>query len=279
MASLVFRVWPLSWGLERLMSVLEPQPPRGRTTRRLRGVPLSLTFDAESYLGRFLYYRGMYEDASMRVLRRVLRPGMGFVDIGANIGLHTVIAAYTVGGNGGVVAIEPQEELCGLIRHNVEQNGLRNVAIVNTALGRSPGTAVLHQLYAANPGAATLRLQETERSVSSESVSVRVLPEVLGRGRFPWRPYVMKIDVEGAELDVLLGAAEMIRSDGPQVIFVECSDNNLRRFGAGSEALLECLSELGYRTSALHHGRWIDVDASDGVNQDVIAWRPGALPR
>lgn len=277
-AHVLFRAWPLTYGLERLMSSLNPSPPAGVVTRKLRGFPVRLTFDPGSYLGRFLYYRGMYEDATMRLLRRILRPGMTFVDVGANIGLHTTIAAHLVGPTGWVLAIEPQADLCSLIEANVRNNGLSNVTVIRTALGRTGGSAVLHQLYEANPGAATLRLHPGEEACTSAEVSVRTLSAVLEGLQLPPTEIVVKIDVEGAELEVLEGAEQYLARRAPAVVLIECVDHHLQRFGAGSLELLRKLASLGYRLSALHRGRRVDVVPSPRLNADVVAWRPDHCP-
>jgi FkbM family methyltransferase len=220
----------------------------------------------------------MYEDATMRVLRRVLRRGMGFLDIGANLGLHTTIAAHLVGESGRVLAVEPQEDMCELIRLNASQNGLSNISIVQAAVGRVAGDATLHQLYDGNPGAATLRIGPSESARSTASVPVRTLSDVVAGAGFGARALVVKIDVEGAELEVLSGADECFSECPPSVILVECMDHHLRRFGATSLDLLGTLDALGYRLSSLHHGRRIDFEPLRSVNADIVAWRPDQSP-
>jgi FkbM family methyltransferase len=277
-AHAIFRAWPVPYGLERLMDTLNPVPAEGVVTRKLRGFPLQLTFDSRSYLGRFLYYRGMYEDATMELLRAILREGMNFVDVGANIGLHTTIASYLVGPAGRVVAIEPQEEMCDVIRLNVKQNGLSNVSIVTTALGKNSGCGVLHQLYDSNPSAATMRLQPDEQSQSMTSVPVRTLTEVLESEALTGGELVVKIDVEGAELEVLAGAEAFFAARPPAVILLECVEHHLRRFGTTRRDVLDTLRALGYHLSMLRRGRRVALEPAAAVDADVIAWRPDFTP-
>jgi FkbM family methyltransferase len=278
LAHLLFRAWPFSYGLERLLDAVDPLPPPGPVTTKLRGFPLRLTYDPQSYIGRFLYYRGLYEDATVEFLRRILRPGMNFVDVGANIGLYSTVAASLVQPAGRVLAIEPQEDMCELVGMNARQNGLTNVTVVRTALGRSAGTARLHQLYSSNPSAATLQLQADETSLSSSDVPIQRLGDLLAKARLGDADLVVKIDVEGAELEVLAGANEYFTTHPPTVILVECVDHHLRRFGASSVDLLTTLHRLGYRVSALRRGRRLDLDPAVGVDADVIAWRPDRSP-
>jgi FkbM family methyltransferase len=260
------------------MEAINPKPPAGPLTRKLRGFPLRLTFEPRSYIGRFLYYRRMYEDATIDLLRRVLRPGMSFLDVGANIGLYSTIAAHLVGASGRVLAIEPQQDMYDVAQLNARQNGLSNVTFVRTAIGRSAGTAVLHQLYEANPAAATLRLDSGEEAYSSTSVPVSTLSEVVADIDFGTRELVVKIDVEGAELEVLAGAESYFSRRLPIMILVECVDHHLGRFGASSTDVLKKLDSLGYRLSSFHHGRRIELDPTISVDADVIAWRPERSP-
>jgi len=277
-AHVLFWAWPWSWGHEHLMDMLNPSPPAGLVTRTLRGFPLRLTFDSGSYVGRFLYYRRMYEEGTIQFLRRVLVPGMSFLDVGANLGLHTTVAASLVGPSGRVIAVEPQADLCDLVRLNVTQNGLSNVSVIHAALGRQNGTAELHHVHAGNPAAAALRLQLGEQSLSSSPVPLRTLADVLGEAGLESSDLVVKIDVEGAELEVLEGAADCFDLRPPSIMFVECNDHHLRRFGASSLDLLGKLAALGYRVSSLRRGRRFDHAPSAPVNADVIAWRPERCP-
>jgi FkbM family methyltransferase len=260
------------------MDSLDPTPPAARTTRKVRGFPLRLTFDPRTYLGRFLYYRGLYEDATMQFMRRILRPGMTFLDVGANIGLHTAVAAHLVGPGGRVLSVEPQDDLCDLVSLNCRQNGLTNVSIFRCALGRSVGTAVLHQLYEENPSAATLQLQPDEKAQSQSSVTLRTLSDLLVEADLGREDLVVKIDVEGAELEVLAGADEYFAARPPALILVECVDHHLQRFGARSVDLLKRLDSLGFRLSTIHRGRRIDVSPTEPLDADVIAWRPDRSP-
>ena len=82
-ARLAFGLWPFPFAHERMMKVLNPPRNYGTRVRRLRGCPLRLEFDAGSYLGRFLDYRGMYEEALIRTMAEVLRPGGCMIDVGA----------------------------------------------------------------------------------------------------------------------------------------------------------------------------------------------------
>jgi len=279
----IMEVFPLSYGHTRLRRVLAKVPQiEGLHTRKLRGYPLQMTFNPNSYMGWFLYYRGMYEEQITRTCASLLSPGMVFADVGANYGLYTLIAAYSVGDTGRVIAFEPQRQLLPVIQHNLEQNGLRHVVVKHCAIGHETGAAELHQPAANNEGQATLRLHEHERdSRPTEWVQVKPLLNVLEEEGVS-RLDAMKIDVEGAEYSVLAGAEAVLRQGHTQFIFVECIDTHLGRFGHRMTDVISLLLDCDYRLFGLRGGRWLAFDSDGsyrqrtGASSDVVALQAGS---
>jgi len=157
-----------------------------------------------------------------------------------------------------------------MIDDNASLNGLTNISIHQCALGQSSGSGMLHQISVGNPGQAKLIVHAPEDAIASEAVEVRMLPALLqqdGHGRAD----VIKIDVEGGELDVLLGAAQLFDTNPPRYVLFECIDENLRTFGHSGVELLTWLADRGYTLDAYHHGRWQRVRASDRVDGDIVA--------
>ena len=267
----VMRNWPLTAGVETLMHLLALPEPEGEfAVCRLRGFPLQLKFKPTTYMGRYLYYRGMYEDGVIRALGRLLRPGMVFADAGANIGLHSVVAAHLVGPAGRVVAFEPQEELAQLVRLNATLNGLENIVVETIALGRAAMNGLLYQPSMKNDGQATLSVGPGERYVGKprpvriESLGERLsaLGIIAADG--------LKIDVEGAELEVLQGLLPFVGSRPPRFVLFECNPDLLARFGASPQVLLSYLWQCGYEIRHLAMGLW----RSSGPGE----WNKGHIP-
>lgn len=282
-ARLFVRCLPSEAGLWRLQSVL-PNCPRqyssdGTCVTKLRGYNLVLKFKPTSYVGWHLFYRGMYEDTNVRMCSRLLRPGMTFVDVGANYGLYTIVAAAAVGPNGRVVAFEPQADLAALVSENAKNNKLANVTVKAFALGIAPGNATLYQTSRTNDGAAALRVSVDERIFGK---AVPVVVDSLSHVLDEWGGSSvdgMKIDVEGAELSVLKGAVSLLAKKQPEFILLECIDSHLRRFAASSEELLAFLWEFGYRSYCLFRGRWRHVSAYADYERchaspDILAVHP-----
>lgn len=268
-----FSLWPFPFAHERMMNLLEPPAQSGLHTRRLRGYPLAIQYDAASYIGRFLEYRGSYEEPMLRTISRLLRPGMRVLDVGANIGVHTMVAAHRVGQTGEVVAVEPQRETSRRLRENIALNQLSNVRVHQVALGSAAGTGRIHHVSRANDGMATMRLGDRELAASSELVEVTTLGQVVAEAWGGAGPDLIKIDVEGGELAVLEGGAETFRRNPPSYVLVECIERHLQRFGGSSRELVEWLECRGYQVRALSMGRWRRVRKGERMNADLLATR------
>ena len=188
-------------------------------------------------IGRSLDAYGEYAEREMEVFEQVVREGSVALDVGANVGGHTVRLAQLVGSEGIVIAFEPQRVTFQTLCANAALNGLLNVHCYWAAVGAAPGRITLPALDYARPdnfGAVSLEAGRPE-SGTGESVEVRTI-DGFGLSHCEF----MKIDVEGMELDVLRGATDTIRRCRP-ALYVE---NNQKDKSA---ALVGFLRSMGYR--------------------------------
>jgi FkbM family methyltransferase len=186
----------------------------------------------DQYLGRSLDLYGEFSEIEGRVFDRVLSPGQSVVEVGANIGAHTVHLAKLVGPRGAVIAFEPQRVMFYLLCSNLALNEQFQVRAYRAAVGNASGSIkvpVLDHRAAANFGGI---------SVSSTGPGEDVPLVMLDRFSLP-SLRLLKIDVEGMETEVLLGARQTIARHRP-IIYVE----NDRK--ANSERLIRTLLDLGY---------------------------------
>lgn len=193
-----------------------------------------------------IYVAGSFEPNEFAFLDRSLRDGMTFLDVGANDGLYTLFAAGRVGRRGRVVAFEPSSRERRVLARNVSLNRLKNVTIVPAALADAPGRATLQIAPALHGGHNTLGgfAHRGVDAVSREEVALETLDGEVGRAALAAVDFI-KIDVEGAELKVLEGAREVLRTSRPTLL-IEANDEALRKQGASSEALTALLRSLGY---------------------------------
>lgn len=263
----MFRAWPFPFGHVSVMEALKPpQLPLGDVTTLLKRYGLQFRYDPNSYIGKFIYYRGIFEEQILRSIEGNLRRGTTFIDVGANVGLHTVVAANLVGPGGSVIAFEPGSTMRARVQQNLKLNRLQNVDLRPYAIGRATGSADLYVLDESNDGESTLA--KPQGKCRSESVEIRTLDDELTHVS---GDCVVKIDVEGAEMEVLLGAEQFVRRVRPRAIFVECIDVYLKRFGSTRREVMNWLHSAGYETRALIRGRWVAIDADSERDADIWA--------
>ena len=185
------------------------------------------------YIGKSLELYGEYCEDEILLFEQFLKPGMVVLDVGANIGCHTVYFSKKVGKAGAVVAFEPQrivfQTLCG----NVALNSLVNVVCKPAAAGDAPGTIFVPPLdFTKENNFGGLGLGGFSSGEPVEVITIDSLQLPLC--------HFMKIDVEGMERTVLAGAKQTIARFRP-ALYVE-NDRQDR-----SAELVRYLDELGYR--------------------------------
>lgn len=171
-------------------------------------------------------------DSDLAPLIALLRPGMSVIDVGANIGIHTLAMAAAVGPDGRVYAFEPGGESYGALVDNIELNGFSTVIPQRIALGREDGEMTLLD----HPDASRRSLAARG---TGERVQVKRLDDAIPSDASPIS--LLKIDTEGADGLVLEGAARILAKDRPVVIY-EHNPQAARRLDlAGlAERVLQC---------------------------------------
>jgi FkbM family methyltransferase len=207
-----------------------------------------LQLGLRSDLSRQIYVGGCIDPNEFVFLNHYLQPGMTFFDVGANEGIYTVFAASRVGESGSVRAFEPSPREFERLKANLDLNGLNrtNIGLYPVALADCNGYVDLTVAEAKHAGQNTLGVFANAgiAATSKQSVPVRRLDDLLAEDP-PLRIDVVKLDVEGAELRTLEGAAGTLRKYRP-VVLLEVSAASLRPQGASRQGLLAFLRSLEY---------------------------------
>lgn len=190
-----------------------------------------------------------YEPAVTAAMEAALEPGMVVADVGASIGYYTVLAGRAVGPRGHVHAFEPGPQNLSVLLLNVASNDLGHATVHPVALSDGAGVLVYDRL-----GGNGI-VGDFDGDVAAldvhELVQAATLDDVLGGAD---RLDVMKVDVEGAEYRALRGGEQVLARHRP-LLFVEFSPPGLRNVsGVDGRALLDFLTSLGYRFTALPTG-------------------------
>ena len=218
-------------------------------------------------------YRRRVDPHEIRWMSDALRPGDLAIDVGAHKGGYLHSMRRRVGPTGAVVAFEPQPELADYLRSRVSDFGWTNVTVLERALSSSRGRRPLWRPGEVPSPAASLGGASLPPGAHGLEVDVDTLDEALGslRGDRPVR--FLKCDVEGHELEVLLGGARTFERHRPFVL-VECEARHApeRRV----EDVFAHLEELGYEGSFFWHGVRRPVAAFRAAEHQVERRRPYA---
>ncbi|MBB72406.1 MAG: methyltransferase [Legionellales bacterium] len=187
----------------------------------------------DMYIGKALDLYGEYCQFEIDIFEHLVKPGDVALDLGANMGSHTVYYAQKVGPKGAVIAVEPQRIIYQILCANVALNSLLNVHCLHYAVGDAAGDIIIPPIdYSKDNNFGAIGLGSFTQG---ERVSVMLLDNL----QVP-RCDLIKIDVEGMETAVLRGATKMIQQHNP-VLFVE---NDRQEH---SRELLETLFGFGYQ--------------------------------
>jgi FkbM family methyltransferase len=191
------------------------------------------------------YFEGGGEPEVQEALQRHLRPGMTFYDIGANIGLLSLLAARLVGKGGRVIAFEADPDVAARLREHVERNAMPWITVEQKAIWSEPRTVHFARI---NPAMSPDRgLGHVVSTGTTDTIEVSA--ESLDR--YAWTqtpPDFLKCDVEGAEVEAFRGAQRLLKERRPGIVCEMHSTENER-------VLRQEFTRAGYTCTTLgaHH--------------------------
>ena len=205
-------------------------------------VDLSQGIDFAIFLGN------IYERQTRAALRKLVSPGSLVLDIGANIGAHTLSLARLVGPNGRVMAFEPTDFAFRKLSRNLELNPslAARVEACHCFLTANDGASVPEAIYSSWPLAveAGLHAKHLGREMQTEQAQARSLDSILSE-RADRKVQLVKLDVDGFECDVLRGATAMLREVRP-IFVMELAPYVLEERGSSLDQLLSYFVPNGY---------------------------------
>ena len=193
----------------------------------------------QSILGRMIYLYGSWEPVVSQFLRSKLQSRMVVLDVGAHAGYYTLLMAQQVGQGGRVVAFEPNRAVRELLSRNIELNGYDQVTVCPFALFSHDGTTILETLDNSN-----MRLSPNAQAGAAEQVVMREFDGCRAELGIE-RVNLLKLDVEGAEFDVLQGMRDLLTSCHPDLL-IEVHLEGLAQFNHTPAELLDYVKSLGY---------------------------------
>lgn len=213
-----------------------------RDVEIVEGIGAGLKFNGG--LGNADFALGKYEFPLQQTLASHLKPGGVFYDIGANIGFFSIIGAKLVGDTGKVYAFEPVPDNAAKIRHNARLNNFSQITVIEKAVSGSTGKGEL--LLTRNIGGHTLTSADRPPDVqSSMTVDLVSIDDLIARGELT-PPTLVKVDVEGAELDVLQGMRQTLAQYQPLVVY-EIDAKQEEAFERKQQAVADFLQSQSYQ--------------------------------
>ena len=234
------------------------------------GPDLLIGVNSASYLEWKVFFFGYHEPDIVRLFRRLVKPGFVIMDVGANVGSHTLTLASLTGPTGRVIAVEPHPDVFTRLVRNININRLTNVQAIQCALSDVTGLTALYSFEAGDPnqGKSSLSADSADgitRRIEVECVALDELMSVVG-GRLD----LVKMDVEGNEYNVLLGSRKSLHRFQPYVLF-EYIQDLWARVGRDFGMVQTLLSELGYVMYVVRSGFLEEVGYCPPESANILA--------
>lgn len=207
---------------------------------------IKIWVNPNDFIGRSIEFFGDLDPKISWLFEHILQPGDTCVDIGANCGLLSLLAAKYVGEKGKVIAIEPQRHLVKMIAASAKENHFNNIEINAVALSDRDGKGMLF-IPKENLGAATVEKRPASMEFNKEEIILKQASKFLFE-HINGPIKLMKIDVEGHEDNLMTESKEFLQKNPPQAIIIEVHQNAKKWTSSVS---LKLLHDLGYRLYAI----------------------------
>lgn len=225
-----------------------------------------------------------YEHETSLFFLKVLRPGDRVIDVGANGGYFSMLAAFRVGPSGCVVACEPTPHNAAQVRANAGANGYGWVRLEEIAVTEAPGTVVFrHNGATDSNGAIAVAPASTDGPAAGRFTATADSLDRLAERHGLERVRLLKVDTEGHETAVFRGAERLLRDGRIDFVVAELNLPGLAANGSSQAALRARLLEHGYHAFLLDHDGGLPrlVPPGTAVRQDytcnILFCRPESL--
>jgi FkbM family methyltransferase len=228
----------------RLRNVGLQEWPRKRVVE-VTGVG-AVTCDTSDFIQRYLSVFGVWEPAITALVRSHLKPGDVFVDVGANVGYYSLLAAQAVGDTGHVIAFEPSPTVRGRLAANIDRNGLgARITVHGVAAGAAPGSVTMFLATPDNLGQTSTR--QSPGFTSEGEVEVRRVDDCVSEADCG-RVTFVKVDTEGDELAAVHGAQGLLAAmPAGAMVLIEVDEPRMRERGGTPRDVFDLMSSHGYR--------------------------------
>ncbi len=203
-------------------------------------------------MGSQVFFNGVYEPVIIRIIREFIRREYSFIDVGANLGLHTLAAAFLRKAEAQYFfAFEPEKMMFSMLRKNCLSNDLPYVTCKQEAIGKNEGSCVLYVSTNHNKGGNSLIPQKG--LTPGGMVKISTLDQYFFHDQFLGKPVLLKVDVEGFEEEVILGGMQWLSKIEDASVICEIGSEN-KDDPIKLESFVNILKSVGFERS------WIIID-------------------
>lgn len=240
---------------------------KDNSLRRVKRNNILFDLDISQIVDWYIYF-GVKEPSRIK-LYELMKSGMVIYDVGGNIGDVTMNAAKIVGSDGAVISFEPHPSTYLRLYNHILVNNFSNVIAFNIGIGSDNG--VFEMLEVKNNAGAN-RIVPINNSIKGNLfVSVVSLDKIWVSENLIL-PDIIKIDVEGYEMEVLKGATEIIKTKRP-ILFIEIADSLLKLQGQSAINVVKFISDLNYCVVSASNNNVVMInDQLEGCHFDIIAY-------
>lgn len=204
---------------------------------------------ADKIISAKLLQYGFWEEGLTSLTKKLIKPGMVVLDIGAHVGYYSVLFSKLVGPKGKIFSFEPDPHNNLLLKSNIKLNNISNCVVEQLAASNEDGTLNLH-LNSENLGAHSLALLgESKGSVAVKTISL----DSYLRSRGEKRVDFMKIDIECWEDMALQGAKEILENNRNTLIVLEFYPSALKKLNKDPKAFLQTIRAKGFNIYTIHN--------------------------
>jgi FkbM family methyltransferase len=204
---------------------------------------LKMKLDLDEWIQQQIYFLGCFDPVGIRFIKNQLYEGEIFVDIGANVGLYSLVASRLVGKSGKVIAFEPASKSFLRLLKNISLNGITNIIPERLAVIDKSTRADLYISGSQNMGMSSIYHHDSETGISEkvEAISLDDYIEKKGISRIS----LIKIDIEGSEFLALKGMQKVLTIIRPKIL-VELKEETLKNSGYTEKDVISFLEKAGY---------------------------------
>jgi len=270
------RYFPISRGKTRIFSFLWKPLSFEEYYRRttLLQADFELNCDLTKFLQRYIYFFGGYEKEYCDYWMKLARQSIVIFDVGANIGLYSLLAA-AANPRAAIHAFEPTPEIAAALQENIRLNNLQNISVNHFGVSDYTGQALLQRFMGGEDIYDGMNFISSEKTANENlPVAVITLADYCRQNEIA-RIDLMKMDIEGGEYNALLGAKNFLESQTIGCIFLELVEAHANRAGHSTVEIKQLLSNAGYRIFGLHSGKLLPVQIEKihaGQGDNVIAF-------